>query len=75
MLKMTYFLADNVITIQMGVDKPVNYGILFFILVILSYVPTFFLNILLGSFREKKLYHGSEQAQRFEFNKSDGGQA
>ena len=59
MLKMSYFLADDVIKAQMGVDKPVNYGVLLVILIVLSYIPTFLLSSVFG--RSKKiLYHGSE---------------
>ena len=61
MLKFTYFLADDVVKVQMGVDKPVNYGILFVILAVLSYVPTFLLKMIFSSLGSKKiLYHGSE---------------
>ena len=59
MLKMAYFLADDVIKAQFGVDKPVNYGVLLVIFIVLSYIPTFLLSSVFG--RSKKiLYHGSE---------------
>jgi hypothetical protein len=61
MLKFTYFVADDVIKVQIGVDKPVNYGILFVMMVVLSYVPTFLLKTIFESLGSKKiLYHGSE---------------
>jgi hypothetical protein len=50
MLKLTYFAADDILKKQMGVDEPVNYGILCIVFAIASYIPTSFINIIINSF-------------------------
>ena len=58
----------------MGVDGPAIYVVMTIGFIIASFIPTYIANSIIGSFKNKVSFEGSEQEERFEFNKSDGGQ-